>query len=214
LRLGKYPVTVEEFRHFVEEGRGYETRELWDEAGWAFREREGCESPDSWDGQLATPNRPVVGVSWYEAMAYCRWLSAQWEMEVRLPTGAEWEAAARPERGEYPWGEAEPDAERANFALNVDRPTPVGAYPEGAGPHGHLDLAGNVWEWCVDGAGGPGEDAADPSDFGPVRALCGGGWYDVAGILGVGARYWFGAANRSDDVGFRLGVPPASPRIS
>ncbi len=67
-RLGQYPVTVEDYQRFVE-ARGYEGPEHWDTEGWAAREKEGWALPAGWDAQLEHPNRPVTGVSWYEAQA-------------------------------------------------------------------------------------------------------------------------------------------------
>jgi hypothetical protein len=200
LRLGKYPVTVDEYLRFVE-SRGYEEPQHWGDDGWRVKLERGWEEPDEWEGQLEAPNRPVVGVSWYEAAAYCRWLSEQRGEPVRLPTEAEWEKAATPERGEYPWGTDEPDAERANFDQNVGRPTPVGIYPAGDGPHGHSDLAGNVWEWCADRYEFHGEDA---------RGLRGGGWFYPAVSLRAACRDWYPARYRFDDIGFRVAAVPAS----
>ncbi len=91
----------------------------------------------------------MVEVSWFEAEAYCRWLSEIRNRKVRLPTSEEWLAACAT-GGEYPWGHTEPTPEHAAYDANVDAPTPVGIYPLGAGRHGHLDLAGNVWEWSAD----------------------------------------------------------------
>jgi hypothetical protein len=204
LRLGKFLVTVEEYRHFVEEGRGYETREYWVDEGWGFREKNEWESPDSWDEQLRTPNRPVVWVSWYEAMAYCRWISGQWGETVRLPTEPEWEAAARPEQGEFPWGEEEPSPERTNNRWTEVQTTPVGVFPAGAGPYGHLDFAGNVWEWCLDRMNFEERARGDPP-----HAMRGGSWFKGVRALRVGSRAWGFATFRSGGVGFRLGVPPA-----
>jgi formylglycine-generating enzyme required for sulfatase activity len=105
-------------------------------------------------------NQPVMGVCWYEARAYCRWLDARWRAdgpaeisagyEVRLPTEAEWEAAARgPEGRRYPWG-PEFDSGRANtLEGRVLRVNPVGAYPEGRAACGALEMSGNVWEWTL-----------------------------------------------------------------
>lgn len=147
--LGKYPVTVTEYQAFVDAG-GYFDSKYWDEPSWRWREEERWTEPKKWDRQLEHPNWPVSGVSWYEARAYCRWRSTDSVGTFRLPTEAEWNAAATPDGREYSWGEQEPDVERANFANNVGGPTPVGVYPAGNGPFDHCDLAGNVWEWMDD----------------------------------------------------------------
>lgn len=202
VRLGKYPVTVEEYQRFVE-SRGYEEAKYWDRDGWALREKEGWSAPRRWDEQLETPNRPVNEVSWYEAVAFCRWLTEQRGEPVRLPTQAEWEKAATPAHGEYPWGAEEPDGERANFGNTMGAPTPAGIYPAGDGPFGHSDLAGNVWEWCAD------EVMVD--DSGTWRALRGGGWHYSPKILRVAVCGRSPARDRDVDAGFRVAAAPASP---
>ncbi len=192
-RLGKYPVTVSEYRHFVDE-RGYEDRRWWSDGGWSQKSEVGWSEPEDWDVQLETPNRPVVGVSWWEAESYCRWLSDLRGCELRLPTEAEWEIAATHSEGKYPWGSAEPSVELANFSEGkVGRPTPVGVYPHGNGPFGHCDLAGNVWEWCL-----------DDLDDGKNRPLRGGSWRNGAGSLRSAFRVRFEPRRRGDGVGFRL----------
>ncbi len=198
LRLGKYPVTVGEYQDFVEAGRGYEEPRYWSAEGWEQKEKESWQAPGDWESQLEHPSRPVVEVSWYEAEAYCRWLTVQRGEEVRLPTGAEWQAAATPPRGDYPWGSAPPDPERANFGGNVRHPTPVGLYPAGDGPYGHSDLAGNVWEWCSDSVG--------EGD----RELRGGGWRHSAADLRSAVRFWRPAWYRNGFIGFRVAVASAS----
>ncbi len=142
-----HPVTNERFARFVDAG-GYRERAFWDERGWAWRERSGVSEPAGWrrDG-FAGPRRPVAGVSWHEAMAYCRFAGKT------LPTEAQWEKAARgaaPERRRFPWGEAFPRSDLANFGSRVGHPTDVDAHPLGASPFGCTDMAGNVNNWCRD----------------------------------------------------------------
>jgi len=199
VQLGKYPVTVEEYQRFVED-RGYEERGFWNDEGWRLKEEEGWQVPGGWEGQLQTPNRPVVGVTWYEATAYCRWLSEQCRCEIRLPTEKEWEQAATHPGGPYPWGAAEPDEERANFAPefnrpNVGVPTPVGIYPLGDGSANHCDLGGNVWEWCCDYLQIGGHEAH------PLR---GGASHRRAELLQSTYRSWDNPAYRYDELGFRV----------
>ena len=105
--------------------------------------------PAYWnDPAYNDPAQPAVGVCWYEARAYCAWLSVQTGQPWRLPSEAEWEAAARGEQGRrYAWGD-DFDAARANtFATHVRGTTPVGVFPGGDTPQGLADMSGNVWEW-------------------------------------------------------------------
>jgi formylglycine-generating enzyme required for sulfatase activity len=101
------------------------------------------------DTRYNRPNQPVVGVNWYEAIAYTAWISRITGKSYRLPTEVEWEWAARRNTRRYPWGEAW-DATRCNSAEGgLGRPTPVGIYPHGSTPDGIQDLAGNVFEWTA-----------------------------------------------------------------
>jgi formylglycine-generating enzyme required for sulfatase activity len=146
--IGKTPVTNAQFRPFVK-GDGYTNRAYWSDAGWQWRTIEKRTQPYYWnDKKWNGAAQPVVGITWYEAAAYCRWLSAQTGDNYCLPSEAEWEKAARGTDGRsYPWGNEAPDKSQANFDRAVGRTTPVGSYPAGASPYGVLDMAGNVWEW-------------------------------------------------------------------
>jgi formylglycine-generating enzyme required for sulfatase activity len=116
------------------------------------------------------PAQPVVGVSWFEARAYCRWISAQTGEDFRLPSEAEWEAAARGREGRrYPWGD-EFDPLRANTAeTRLKRTAPVGVFPAGDTPEGVTDLAGNVTEW-TDSLFGPGMEFEEAPFAYPYRS--------------------------------------------
>ncbi|NJP07100.1 MAG: SUMF1/EgtB/PvdO family nonheme iron enzyme [Chloroflexaceae bacterium] len=148
--IGKTEVTNAQFRAFVE-GDGYTNRDYWTEHGWQWREENDITMPYYWDNaDWNGAEQPVVGISWFEAVAYARWLSAQTGHEYRLPTEAEWEKAARgPDGLLWPWGnqwrEGLANTEEAGHGVTIA----VGSYPDGASPYGVLDMAGNVWEWCT-----------------------------------------------------------------
>ena len=193
--IGKTEVTNAQFRPFVE-GDGYTNREYWTEAGWAWRQKYTITQPEYWnDAKWNGPNYPVVGVSWFEAVAYCRWLSKQTGIEFRLPSEAEWEKAARgPDGLIWPWGNTW-DAKRANSSESrLNQTTPVGSYPTGASPYGALDMAGNVREWCATkfGKGYPYDTREDEWDEAYLeadatyRVLRGGAfWSDMTFVRGA-----------------------------
>jgi formylglycine-generating enzyme required for sulfatase activity len=150
-------------------------------------------APAFWhDGWYDNPSQPVVGVSWYEARAYCNWLSAATGEGYRLPTEAEWEVAARGQAGRrYSWGDTFEPLKGNTSATKVGRTTPVGVFVEGETPEGVSDLTGNVHDWTgsLFGAGAgfdkaafaypydPGDGREDP-EAGPddQRVLRGGAW--------------------------------------
>lgn len=154
------PVTCLDYLAFVEAG-GYDARELWSEAGWAYKEEAGLAHPRYWippaeghgwrlrsfDRILDLPARqPVMNVTYWEAEAYARFV------EKRLPTEAEWEKAAlwdpeRQQKRRYPWGDEPPSPTRANLNQLAFGPAEVGAYPEGVSAYGVHQMTGDVWEW-------------------------------------------------------------------
>ena len=190
--VDRYPVTNEQYRKFILEN-GYGSRAYWSPKGWKWRGESDITVPKYWnDPKWNKADHPVVGVSYYEAEAYAKWAGK------RLPSEQEWEKAARGEDGRiYPWGD-EFDNSKCN-SLNpvrilTARTTPVTQYPEGVSPYGCYDMAGNVWEWCTDRY-----DEEEPGAHG----LRGGSWRHVPVELGSSPRWW-GGANRTNDLGFRL----------
>jgi len=149
---------------------------------------------------------PVTSVNWFDAMDYCRWLSAQWRMEIRLPTEAEWEFAARGgvEQQIYPWG-AQPRRYAAGRWQNG--PEPIGQTPPNA--YGLFDMCENVHEWCPDWYD-PGYYAVSPveSPRGPEkgtrRASRGGAWRHHIKFSRCAARSSIPPEFRYADYGFRV----------
>jgi hypothetical protein len=191
--LGRYPVTVAEYHCFIE-NNGYVDRQYWEEEWWSVKEERGWAGPEDWDEQIEHQNRPVIGVSWYEAAAYCNWLAARTNLSYRLPEEKEWKKAATHPKGKYPWGNAEPNPELLNFDANVHVPTPVGIYPAGTAPGGHLDMSGNVWEWNWDLY----------EEGGSFRVIRGGSWFVGAHFCRAAFRDGRLPAYRYCYLGFRL----------
>ena len=187
------PVTNAQYRLFVEDG-GYEEGEWWTEAGWEAKEKNGWSEPRYWgDGRWNRPEQPVVGVSWYEALAFAHWAGGT------LPSEAEWEKAASwdPEAGRkrrYPWGD-EWDATRCNtIEEGLRRTTPVGQYsPRGDSAYGLVDMAGNVWEWTRSRLAGYPYAAGDGREGleGAAARVVRGGAFDLGARLArCACRYW------------------------
>jgi len=182
-RIGRYPVTVQEFSAFIAAG-GYRQPQHWAKE-WKGEFTE----PDDWEKQQAYPSRPVVGVSWYEALAYCSWVGG------RLPTEAEWERAPRGPEGKRP----PLDPSIANYGFRPGHPTPVGLYPKGSTSEGLCDMLGNVWEWC-DNWYGPYEAGALQNEYKVVR---GGSWNFNPQLVRVSVRLWNEPASQIHSIGFR-----------
>ena len=172
----------------------------------------GHPAPLYWqDKNLNAPNQPVVGVSWHDAQAYCRWLTRETGITHRLPSEAEWEAAARGGLvGEpFPWGRDLPEAgghHRANYdsqgfandgsALTV----PVASFPPNG--YGLYDMAGNVSEWCADQVNPPGGET--PFSAPGYRVRKGGSWRSQARDLRCAARKFSPPDTADGFIGFRV----------
>jgi formylglycine-generating enzyme required for sulfatase activity len=177
-----------------------------------FLKATGHPAPLYWrDKNLNNPSQPVVGVIWQDAQAFCRWLTRETGVMHRLPSEAEWEAAARGGlvNEPYPWGRDLPDAGgryRANYYPNdfaddgFSLTAPVGSFP--ANGYGLFDMAGNVSEWCADEkvppAGGTPFAAPD------YRIRKGGSWRSRARDLRCAARKFTPPDTADGFIGFRV----------
>ena len=147
--IAKHPVTNTQFLAFIQNG-GYEDAAFWTEAGWRWKQTaRRIQPPYMADDRYSAPSQPVIGVTWYEAAAFCSWLGVTWSGQCRLPSEAEWEKAARGTDGRlWPWGN-EWSADRCcSWDAGVHRTAVVGAYsPQGDSAYGVADMSGNVGEW-------------------------------------------------------------------
>jgi formylglycine-generating enzyme required for sulfatase activity len=164
--------------------------------------------PYYWDdSRFNGRNQPVVGVNWYEAMAYAAWLSRVTGKAHRLPSEAEWEWVARRNTRRYPWP-GDWDAGRCNWSgSRLNRPAPIGVFPHGATPDGLHDLAGNVLEWTSSLYRPYPYDAADgreAPDAAGLRVVRGGSWYTGKGEVREGYRHGYYPGNGDDNLGYRL----------
>jgi formylglycine-generating enzyme required for sulfatase activity len=117
-----------------------------------FLKASSYQKPPGWDEKLLhveKENYPVINISWYDAMAFCEWMSAKTGKKFTLPSEAEWEKAARGIDGRiYPWGNTWNDSFCNTNISQIQNTTPIGKYsPKGDSPFGCTDMAGNVWEW-------------------------------------------------------------------
>jgi len=217
--IGKYEVTRGEYQAFMTAG-GYSNSVYWSSAGWSWKVSNSRTQPSYWaavqnwgspPGSFTqTNNHPVVGVSYYEAEAFCNWAGGH------LATEAQWEKAARwtgSHPNVYPWGDTW-DVQKCNNWSDSLYPgyqtAPVGSYSSYGSPSGCQDMAGNVWEWCKEWYGStyystsPASDPQGPAS-GSSRVLRGGGWDGGGGSLNrCASRSGRYPISCSSLVGFRL----------
>jgi len=235
--MSRYPVTVAQYDLFFRDG-GYGNESYWKEAKrigvwesgkikdrWSDNFHQG---PHDYGFPFNLPNHPLVGISWHEALAYCRWLTVQLKnklsiseqitelvksdaWEIRLPTESEWEKAARgTDRRIYPWGnQIEPNL--ANYKnTGIGATSAVGCFPKGASPFGCLDMAGNVYEWCLTKWRENYKKKEDNNLSGDEsRVLREGAYNDYPGGLRSAYRSWSLPDGWSNLVGFRIVLSPS-----
>lgn len=188
--IARYPITYAQYLAFVEAPDGFRDSRWW----------KGLEVTDH---QRLNPgmqarkisNHPAENVSWYDAVAACRWISARLGFEVRLPEEAEWQLAAGANRDSsvYPWGRIWRSGFANTSASGLNRTVACGMYPQGAAPCAALDMCGNVYEWTATPGYEPGK-----------RMVRGGSWYHAPAEATVSARQNFFAYERQPYCGFRV----------
>lgn len=189
-RIDRYEVTTRHYAEFLDAVKRDPILN-WDEVDWK-----------------TDFNRPVIGVTWYDADAYCRWAGK------RLPSEAEWEKAARgTDARRFPWGNGSPTPDYANYGKccewkGYSTLTASGSYGVGESPYGVHDMAGNVWEWVEDWYDSnyykisPTQDPNGPST-GEKKVVRGGSWGDQWAVVSSSVRNKVNPTLRHTDIGFR-----------
>lgn len=219
--MARFPVTVAQWQQFRDEPDGYANAAWFEGLDMSADHRSSAAAP-----AFEEPDHPVQNVSWYEAAAFCRWLTARWRVSgrigvaqvVRLPSESEWERAARGPTGDqatyrrWSWGNALTPQHANYLASGIGRTTAVGSHPAGRVPEwGVEDMIGNVWEWTttkwlenyVDYA--PQDGAAGVEN----RVLRGGAWYFDHPLARCAFRGSDAPDYRNYRIGFRVIVAPA-----
>ncbi|WP_297325424.1 SUMF1/EgtB/PvdO family nonheme iron enzyme [Nitrosomonas sp.] len=195
-RIACYPITWIQYRAFADAEDGYRN-----EAWWRDLQKEKKPGPLLW----SFADYPVVNVSWYDAVVFCRWLSAKSKLDIRLPAEWEWQwAAVAATQQDYPWPGGEWNPARANQQeAGIGRTVAVGMYPLGRSHFGVDDMAGNSWEWCLNHYELL-QDIAINID-GRARVLRGGCWGESPHFAHSLTRYRGYLPNyRSGSIGFRV----------
>lgn len=248
--MSRYPVTNAQFEAFVKAEDGYTQAKWWTEAGLNWRDENKRTDHYRYGGVFDLANHPVVGVTWYEAIAFCKWLTVQYQetseeirvydpdtktiqahenlkskivnrkMEIRLPSEAEWEYAARgnvplSHLGEglgvrvFPWKSNDITPNHANYAdTNLNGTSAVGAFPLGMNDFGLLDMSGNVWEWCATEWQEDYKDYLKKENNKPegkvARVLRGGSFDDGVWYVRCARRNWYYPITVNNYLGFRV----------
>lgn len=204
--IGKYPVTVAQFQAFVvDDGYTDKWRDCWTDEGLEWKADN--DGPYTLHDNYGFANHPMVMVTYHEAAAFCRWLSARRNERIALPTKSQWELAATSNGARaFPWGDEQPTADYANWSdMEISSTTAVGIFPKGMTADGVAAMAGNIWEWCDVDEDMPAAQVSDGRGVNEnTRAVLGGSYMDSIDAMRYGHRLMSAPGYRDLDCGFRV----------
>ncbi len=198
--IARYPVTIAQFRAFCQACQQNTSIKAQQDIALNL-------SPGHLAGKYdrIELNKAASNISWYEAEAFCKWLSQKSSLFVRLPNEFEWQLAAtggNPSNS-YPWGPGWKPEMANTSESGLGKVTAVGMYPGGVSTQGIFDFAGTTWEWCVNSFERP-DDNSFPSGGSDLRVMRGGSWYSDLKSASCADRYRISPFDKYSDIGFRV----------
>ncbi|MCC6803457.1 MAG: SUMF1/EgtB/PvdO family nonheme iron enzyme [Anaerolineae bacterium] len=198
--ISKYPVTNAQFQAFIDAPDGYKNP-VWWQSSLEVR-RWHADHPKAIEAPASQPTHPRTYVCWYEATAFCQWLSYKTGWTVKLPTEQQWQRGAQGDTGNrYPWGSRFDATLCTTKESETKGSTPVTQYPKSASPYGVCDLLGNVWEWCSNGTAS-GEITDVTVDI--LRVVRGGSFMSPKKRTNINFHYFLNPLYRYQSIGFRI----------
>lgn len=194
-RMAKYPVMNVQYRAFADAPDGFCDPAWWDfsEAANEWRKYHASAVEPANFSAYQSKIMPAMGICWYEAVAYCRWLSAKTDLQILLPTEVQWQRAAQGDDGRtYPWGN--------KYREIKDSQIKRGQYSRGASPYGVMGMSFETSEWCLNIAGSPASTYLDGNDNRAARG----------GLDSFSARIAFSDSRRPNDHPLNLGFRVAT----
>lgn len=201
--ISKYPVTNEQYQAFLDASDGYSSMLWWSFSAEAYDWRKNNPEPKA--PRFKGDARPRENITWYEAMAFCNWLSHHTGVSITLPTVKQWQRAARGDDARlFPWGDYFNTALGNTRESKIKMTTQVMRYDRAMSPFGVFDMAGNVWEWCLDS--GPKDSRNQEGD--QVRAIFGGSFISECERAQTNFHFNLNPEYFYATIGFRLVMNP------
>ncbi len=209
-RISKYPVTQNQYQFFCEDADGYRNTHWWEFSPEAYNWR--VNNPEPKSGRFKGDERPREMVNWYDALAFCRWLSSKQHVATSLPSAIEWQRAARGDDNRiYPWGNTFDKNHCNTRESEIKMTSLVMRYSNGISPFNVYDMAGNVWEWCLNSK--PKQDQTEYSEtIGELidvtlvgeRAVFGGSFVSAYQRSQISFHYYLDPLCYHATIGFRI----------
>lgn len=200
-RMSKYPVTNAQFNAFLEDPYGYANLEWWQYSAAAYQWRKQHAVP--FESKFKGDERPREMVTWFDAVAYCQWLTDRMKVRVMLPSVAEWQRAYQGDNGNrYPWGNKFNKNNCNTAESDIKMTTIVTAYEKNVSQFNVCDMAGNVWEWCRNAD--LNHRFSEDLSLNAKRVVRGGSYMSPANRSEVNFHYALNPSNLHASIGFRL----------